>query len=434
MIARSIKLLSSERFRRLTGEGIWIIFGQAIAVIGAIVGVRLLTELMSPGAYGELALGMTIAALVNQVILGPLSNGITRYYAPALEQDELGGYLAGARLLTLRATLAILLAIPLAVIGLTLFSQQGWIAISIASLVFAIVSGYNAILNGLQNAARQRKVVAIHQGMESWGRFLIAAGLLVLVGASGTVALAGYTLATIVVLASQYLYFQKTVKTGATNSTGRERWLKNMLDYSWPFATWGIFGWAQIASDRWALGVFSTTKDVGFYAVLYQLGYYPMSIAVGLATQFLAPIFFEGAGDGSDASRNARVSKLSGRFTLLIFGSTLTAFLVTYLFHAQLFGILVAEEYASVSYLLPWILLGSGIFAAGQAIALDLMSQMKTREMMAAKIITALLGVSLNFAGAYWYGVKGVVASGIAFSVLYYGWMMLLLRKQNFDL
>jgi O-antigen/teichoic acid export membrane protein len=142
-----------------------------------------------------------------------------------------------------------------------------------------------------------------------------------------------------------------------------------------------------------------------------------------MAMQFLAPIFYQRAGDASDIRRNADVTNLSWRLTGLVLGVTGTVFFVALQFHAQIFLILVAREYWSVSYLLPWMLVAGGLFAAGQTIALNLMSQMKTRVMLAATIIPCLLGVAFNFVGAYWYGTTGIVIAGVSFSVLYSAWM-----------
>ena len=69
------------------------------------------------------------------------------------------------------------------------------------------------------------------------------------------------------------------------------------------------------------------------------------------------------------------------------------------------------------------MLLAGGVFAAGQTIALNLMSQMKTRTMIAAKIATSSLGIIFNFAGAYFFGIKGIVAAIVLFSVLYLVWL-----------
>ena len=161
--------------------------GQALAVLGSLVGVRLLTELLDPAAYGELALGMTVAALVNQTIFGPLGNGVTRFYAPAVEKGDLGSYLNAVRRSVLSSTGIVIIMTLLTVAGLLITRRTEWIAIATAAFIFAILSGYNSIISGIQNAARQRSIVALHQGMESWARYLVAAGLIVLLGATSSV-------------------------------------------------------------------------------------------------------------------------------------------------------------------------------------------------------------------------------------------------------
>ena len=57
-----IHRLNVERAKRLIREGGWVLLGQVLVVTGSLVGVRLMTELLTPAAYGELALGMTGAS------------------------------------------------------------------------------------------------------------------------------------------------------------------------------------------------------------------------------------------------------------------------------------------------------------------------------------------------------------------------------------
>jgi O-antigen/teichoic acid export membrane protein len=173
----------------------------------------------------------------------------------------------------------------------------------------------------------------------------------------------------------------------------------------------------------------SSTGDVGSYAVLYQLGYYPISLLTGMAMQFLVPILYQRAGDAKDSKRNAGVNQLSWKMTWLSLGLTAVTFLVAILVHTQLFLILVAEEYRAVSYLMPWIILSGGIFASGQTLALNLQAQMKTREMVSAKIVTALFGVAVNFVGAYWYGIVGIIGAGLIFALSYFIWMAVLVSS-----
>lgn len=423
-------MLKTERSRRLFKEGSWIVFGQVLMVVGSLAGVRLLTELLPPDAYGELALGMTIATLVNQIILGPLGCGIVRFYAPAVEQGDLGGYLHAVKRLVLYATGIVLLLALSSTAGLMFSERNQWAAITASALAFAILSGYSAIFSGIQSAARQRSIVALHQGADPLLRSLVAAGLLIWLGTSSTVAMIGYAMAALLMLGSQTYFFQKIVR-GKLFGKNKRNWQDKIWAFSLPIGTWGIFTWMQQMSDRWALQLSSSTSDVGIYAVLYQLGYYPILLVTGMAMQFLVPILYQRAGDASDSKRTADVNMLSWKLTWLSLGLTAAAFLVAILLHTQIFRILVAEEYRLFSYLLPWIIIAGGVFASGQTLASNLQAQMKTREMIVVKIVTALLGIALNFAGAYLYGMAGVVGAGIAFSILYFLWMVILVKGVN---
>ncbi len=403
----------------------WIVLGQAAAMLGTLIGVRLLTELLDPASYGELALGMTLATLVNQVALGPLGNGVSRFYAPAQERSDLPPYFAAVRHLLFLAAALIAAALVVTLAALAVAGEARWMGLAGAALAFATISGLNAILNGVQSAARQRAVVALHQGAEPLARLLLAAGLILALGANSTAAMLGYVLGVALVLGSQYAFFRRLLPHARAVPTQSD-WQRQIWNYTWPISVFGAFTWLQVASDRWALELYATTREVGTFIALYQLGYYPMSIASTMAMQFLAPIFYQRAGDASDHGRTAKVSGLSWRLTVAALAATAAAFVFGAAFHREIFQLLVAREYAAVSHLLPWMLLAGGLFAAGQVIALDLMSQLRTRAMMAAKISTALAGVAMNFGGAYWLGTTGIVAAAVAFSALYLAWMAVL--------
>jgi O-antigen/teichoic acid export membrane protein len=417
------------RFKRLFKESFWIAAGQAIAVVGSLIGVKYLTELLNPVEYGELALAMTLAALVSQTLLSPLSAGATRFYSLALEKNTLKSYFEAIAKLSLIAGMAVIVFSLIVTVILASYGQTKWAWITFCAFIFSILSGYNAILNGIQQAARQRLIVSFHQGLDTWGRFVIAIILMLWLGATSTIALIGYVFGAMLVLVSQFIFIGKILAKNDI-SQKKELWGKKVWEYSWPFCFWGIFTWAQLASDRWALEIYSSTKDVGFYAILFQIGYFPMSMVTGVITELLTPIFFQRSGDASDARRNSDVRKMSLYLTLTSLLITSVAFLITYVFHEIIFKILVAKEYHSISYLLPWMTLTGGIFAAGQTMALKLMSQMKTQIMLLPKIITAITGVGLNFIGAYLWGLEGVIISGILYSLSYLAWMCILSKHK----
>ena len=89
----SSKKAALSRFQRLAVEGGWVVLGQIAAALGALALVRALTEYLEPAQYGQLALGLTVASLVNQVIMGGVTAGIGRFYSIAAEKNDLLGYM-----------------------------------------------------------------------------------------------------------------------------------------------------------------------------------------------------------------------------------------------------------------------------------------------------------------------------------------------------
>ena len=426
----AIRIPALERLQRLSKEGLWIVLGQGAAITGVLFGVRLMTELLDPAAYGELALAMTVATLVNQSVLGPLGNGISRFFAPAKEQSDVGAYLHAAARLVLLATAVIFAVVLLAMVALKIAGLGAWIAATAGALVFSVLSGWSAVLSSIQAAARHRAIVALHQGLESWLRYLLAGALLLWLGPGSSVALLGYALALVVVLGSKYCFFRRMTPNlkGVQHATGK--WQEQIWAFSWPISIFGVFTWMQLASDRWALGLFSTSQEVGLYAVLFQIGYFPISLLSGIAASFLAPIFYQRAGDASSEQRNTDVNRISWHITWWSLGITLVAVLVALLAHGTIFRLFVAPQYHSVSGMLPWVVLAGGVFAASQTLSLALMSKMKTRLMMPAKIGTAMAGVLLNIAGAYWFGLAGIVFAGVFFSILFFSWILVVFRSE----
>jgi O-antigen/teichoic acid export membrane protein len=422
------------RFQHLFKEGSWVVLGQAMLMIGSLVGVRLLTNLLNPTEYGRLSLGMTIAILPNQIILGPLGHGIMRFYAPALESNDLGGYLYAVRKLVSISAISIVCFIPFGLIILLIAGQEQWMGISIAAIAYASAAGYNFILNGIQQAARQRSVVAIHQGIESWLRVLVATVLITLLGANSTVAMTGFAIGATIVTGSQYVYFKKVMPNQSNWVDNKNTWQEKIWQYSWPMSVFGIFTWSQVLSDRLTLNLFGTIDEVGMYAALFQLGYYPISVTTVMVVQFLEPILFEKAGDGSDAKRNDTVRQMSCRLTLLSIGLTVIAFCIAFLFHSQIFQLCVALEYRKISYLFPWMVLSGGIFASSQTMALNLSSQSTVYKMMPAKILTALFGMALNITGGYLLGILGIVIANLLFSVSCLFSMILLSRPLKYNI
>jgi len=429
MTGRPGSYSTQPRFPRLASEATWVLTGQITAAVGGVLGVPLLTHCLRPEEYGHLALGGTAAALVQQILFGPLGNAGGRFYASSSEANVLGEYLrAAARMLgAASALVGVVGGLAVAVLAGSRWKESvllaGW------SLAFAILSGISGAFDGIQNAARQRAIVAWHQGLGVWLRFGCAVVLVRHFGGGGGTAMAGFAVAGTLVLVSQVLLFRRAILSSPAFRSDAdpavERQLRRqMFTYAWPFGTWGIFTWAQMSSDRWALAAFTSTRGVGVYQTLYQIGYYPISMASAFLTQLVSPVLFSRAGDGTDDTRMRNTHHVINQLLAVCLLVSLAAVGAAALLHKALFRLLLPPAYGSVSYLLPLVVLSSTIFACGQIASLKHVLSPHPRSLVAPKIVTALMGVGLNAAGAYLYGAAGVVVAGIGFSTVYCAWVM----------
>jgi O-antigen/teichoic acid export membrane protein len=406
--------------------------GQVFGALGAVVGVRLLTTLIAPSTYGELALGITTATLAFQVLLGPLVNAYDRFYASARETGRGGEFFRAVRRLTVRASALIVLVGLFVAGGLVLLGQSQWLPLAAAAAIFGLLSGWESVLDGIQNAARERSVVALHQVARQWLRPILAVALLATVAATSAVGMGAYALASLVVLASQFWFFKRLLRSvGAAPALDVSQLPleSRMLAYATPFGIWGLFTWMQVSSDRWALQMWGTSTDVGLYAIVIQLASYPIALLGALLTQVAVPIIFAYAGEGSDIQRLTSAVQLCLALAVGVFCATVLLTIGGLFAHQQVFALLVGPQYRGASFLLPLGFLSSGLFVVGQMLSMVPMALGHSQTLLAPKILTALLAIVMNIVGAYLFGPAGVLWAGLAFAMCYGVWVAITARQ-----
>jgi O-antigen/teichoic acid export membrane protein len=421
--------VSKNRLARLSYEGSWIAAGQIASAAGMIVLVRSVTHLVDPAEYGQIALALAAGNLLSQTIMS-VNVGIGRYYPVAAEAGDLSGYAEAIRALVFRLA-AVCAVLTLALVGiLYVFGFDSWIPIAIATAIYSISSGANGTSSAIQTAARQRKNVALHQCADAWLRVAAVSVTIPLFGPSGAAVITSYVVASVIVTISQGRFAGRLLgppRHPHTSFAGQE-WRTKILAFSSPFMLWGGFAWIQQASDRWALESFASTSEVGKLAVVFQLGYVPVTMLAAMVVSLIAPVLYQQAGDGRNESRNRNARTLVHRTMAAVLSGTVLSSVVCMFAHEWIFRLLVAESYRNLSSLLPWVMLAAGLFAAGQVLALDLMATMRTRELLWVKVSTSIFGTGCNFIGAWLNGTSGVVAGLLAFAVVYLAAVALLTR------
>lgn len=420
--------------KRMGREIVFVVFGQLVTVVGGIFVIRVFTGLLQPDVYGQIALVMTVASMVHLMVMAPLSQGCLRFYSPAREANELHLYFGAVQKLLLRCTLSVVFPCLFLAAIFCMFAKYGWLKLIAVIFIYSLLSSFNSLLDSIQNAARERAVVAWHQAASQWVR-IIAVIIFVKLGGGSTVAvMLGQTAGIAAVLGSQVYFFllknRKYLKLDTTErNSDVEKWSSSIKTYSWPFAAWGVAGWVQSSSDRWSLQVFLSSTEVGLYSVLYQVGYSPIVLLTNMMMQLVTPIFFSRAGDGSNEKRLADVRKLNGFALLFALGLTFLATLAALPLHKWVFAVFVGAKYQSLSPLLPWVVLSGGLFATGQVASLLLMSGIHTDRLIVPKIGSAITALCLNLLGVFAFGIEGLVAATVAQSIIYLLWMLIVSRK-----
>lgn len=419
----------SHRFRAIGKEASLVFAGQAAAGLGAIVSVRVLTSLLPPAAFGEYALSLTIVTIAQYCYAGT-SAAAMRFFVPAVEKGQGADYLVAAWQVQHHRNLLLAL---LALLGMACFVAVGCATLvptAAAAVVIAIVTSYGVFMDGLQNAARQRAVVALHQGASSWLRLGCASGLVVLFGATATNVLLGLAAGSAVVMGSQYFFYRRikrTICSGALAAGAGDvnlEWRKLMADYAWPYVIWSIPAWLQFSADRWALGWFAVAAEVGVYAALYQLATLPINTLTQLVTQLVMPVLFARAGDLSDPRRVADSRSLNQKLVLSTVAWVLLAVAATAMLQIPIGRLLLDVRYHGSLHLLPLFVLSAGLFSIGQLMELNIVTANQPQRLICPKSTVSLFAFAAYVAGAYSWGIVGVVWAGIVARMIFLGWIV----------
>ncbi len=292
------------------------------------------------------------------------------------------------------------------------------------AILLAIFTGVNSIFDGIQNAARQRMIVVFHQLSLNILKVVFAVLFILIFSAKAFYAIFGYLLASILVVFSQKYYLRKLFVTNECNVIIDRKSVSKIKNYAHPFMYWGIFSFLHLVSDKWAIQIFDNLKNVGNYAVLYQLGYSPIILLTTILMKLISPIFYEKAGDATNFERMNIIKKYNTILLSICLFITFLAFGFTFFLHETIFKLLVSNDYSSCSYLLPLVVLSAGLFATGQVATIYQLSSNNTNHLIKLKIFTSLFGLFLNITGAYYFGIEGVIYSLLIFSTVYFLWVI----------
>lgn len=400
-------------------EVLWVIIGYGGVVIGSLVLVKILTSILSPAIFGQVALALTVVGFGQTIIYGGWNFTVARFFPQLSQGGKSKSFLTYC--ITVVVKLSVIWAIMLSIVAYMAY-ELGFTEASTAILTilpFSVSSGFFNMLNIIQNARRDRMGAAVFQSGEVWLRVVFVIFGLNVFEASAITVICSYTAASLVATLIAFVNLSKVLRpdTDQKHSMLDAKDQSMLLSYGWPFYVWGPFIWAQQSVDRWALGAFSGAAEIGIYAAVMQVSFAPIRILLTIFIRYITPIIFGRVSSlKTDSSRHASlkfVTKIGGAtllFTLFLFGVTLFG-------KGHIFNFLMGPDFSSGAIYLPWMILAAGIISTSNVLSLRLMGGNDVSHLIVPNIFPAVVGVTLSVVGAWAGGVWGVVAAQLFFGI-----------------
>jgi O-antigen/teichoic acid export membrane protein len=389
--------------RRQLGEVSWVIGGQATTALGTLVGVRILTQYLSPDGYGVVSLATGMSTLAISLIATPITQAAIHYY-PGIVADGSASELlsAVARCYRTMAPWAALAAVTGGIL-FVLWGHGSPVLVILLGLLFTSDCWRSANLS-LLNAARRQQRYGLWMAADAWSRPLAASLVVVLVGQSAVAVLASY----VVVSACLLIIFSHRLWPAGGEVTARAAQRAKALDtrmwsYALPLVPLGVISWASTLGDRYIIGGLLGVADAGIYAAVYGLSCLPFLILNGTVEQALRPIYQTAVTRGE----SARARRILSMWLGIVVGVGSFGVLLYVLGHDILASLFVGKSYRGAASLMPWIAGGYAIRATSAVLERVCYAVGRTRRVLAIQLCAVIAAIALIPAGVVSFGLKG---------------------------
>ncbi len=393
---------------RLLSDGGYVAAGQAVSALGAVAGIRLLTELVSPATFGAVTLAIGVGTLAINVACTPVTQAAIHFH-PAFAAD--------GRLALLTRTLRQALgraAAWLAVAGLA--AGAAWVVAgdidpgvlaTIAALV--AVDGLRALQMALLNAGRQHGRYAAWSAAEAVLRPLAAAAAVLALGGTPVVVLAAYLVTSVLLL----LAF--TDRSQPADGPAPDPDLEQRIwRYALPLVPLGAVGWVNGLGDRYIIAGVLTVADAGIYAAAYGLVSRPF-LMLGQTVELTLRPLYQAAVTAGDT---ARADRLLRTWFLAVSAAGIAGVAFVAVASGLLARWLLGAEFRGGAALMPWIAAGYALIIVAHVFERVCFAYGRTRWVLVIQTGSAVAGLAATLVGALGWGLQGAaVAVPVYFAV-----------------
>ncbi len=346
---------------RLMSAGMWVLAGQAITVLAALVVNALLARLLTPdhlGAYFLVLSLVSVAAVVAQ--LG-LNRAVVRLVAESLGMNQPARAARAVQIALRLGALGALLVAGALALGVTEWlAEHAFDSLVIAGVaglaaLWAMVLAFQSLLAESFRGFHDVRFATLFGGVaSSLLSVLLFAGLWGLQGHSNLQQVIVVCIAAGLtnILLAWTLLRSKLAPLGSTNQPKGAQ----VLDIAWPLWVTGLTLIALNQADLWIIGIFRTPQEVATYGAAARLAVLvglPLTIVNAVAPSFIAEMYARRANADLEYALRAAATGASI--------ATFLALSLLFFFSAAILGIVYGDYYRQGATVL--LILGVGQLA-----------------------------------------------------------------------
>jgi len=381
-----------------------ILAGQGLAIVGAAVGTRVLTESASTATFGEAKLVIGLVVFPMALVLRPVAQFCMRVFHDAEVSGSTGRFLSFARRLQFRVGLRSGLAFLAGLLVYRYFQGSPTIAIAVAGAVMVVGEALLGIERGLRVTMNRQFSASVLATLQQGVLPFVAAAAMFLIADSAMIFVASQAIALCLFAAGSRIQLPALRDSSDAQPEEDARWKREAASFVIPLAYMGLFSWILNVGDRYILAYSVSMDDIGRYAAVYGLVATPMAALVMMTSRFLTPMTYQSAARKDEARRRS----LRLRMTAVGFGIALTALVFIWLFGEIAVNLLLAEEYRQgATQLMLWLVAGNGFLVIAAAYEVEAMARKTTKVLTISMGVGATANVLTNLALIPSHGTLG---------------------------
>ncbi len=362
------------------------------------------TRYLTPADYGILELLSVTLAILNVVIIFGMSSAFFKVFTYDCENDNDRRIVVSTAFFFLLVdslfffTMLYVFAAP---ISAALMRNNGYTHL----FVLVLLSGFFSINNLVPLGILRSRLQSVKYSVIQLVQFLVAVGLNIYFVVFLKQGVEGILLSGIISNALAFLLLLPTLWPFFTFGISLAR-LKQMLRFGIPIVPAGLGLWVLMVSDRYFLQYFSTTRELGLYALGYKF-------AAIFELMIITPFITVWPSLYLSTAKKAEAPKIFARLFTYFWVVIAFLLILTALMIKPVIQLATTPEFYSAHSVVPVLVIAIALYGANQQLDIGLVIKERTKYLMYNSLAAAVINLMLNFLLIPPYGMMGAALATV---------------------